>query len=621
MLPAPARSFLHAFIGHHLVWIGLLLLLLIGLDFHWLHLLAPLDRKGGDQLLAWHARHRAPPADIVFIDIDQASLDHPQMLELAGNWPWPRVTHGELLSYLAKQKPRAVVFDLTFSEPDVFRPDSDRAFVQAIAASPVPVYLPLVIVPDGVGSRLADLPAVMGVERGIGANPAARLPLVAPKALPPSLWRTGHINFLQDADQIGRRGELYREIDGWRIPGMAARVARENGGSPPRQPDVILNWYGSRFAHFSYHELYLKALSSEGGTPPDLSGKIVIIGSTAPGLVDFRATPLDKRTTGLEVLATTLANLQQEDWLRPAPAWWSPLLAALFVLIGALCFWRGVHPLLILAAGVNLSLLAAGAAYLLLGLNVQWQPFSALAFGWLALFADELQSYLQEKRRREHLVLQFNRFLDPRVVQSLAGKSALANAEIGHSSELTVLFSDIRDFTSISESRAPQEIVSLLNRYLEDQVEAVFNCGGTLDKFIGDAIMAFWGAPVACADHAVQAVTAALHMSERVDSFRAGLGFSFEIGIGVHTGPAVVGFIGTSRRLDYTAIGDTVNLASRIEGKTKGVCRVLVSESTRLACGDLFDFEDRGEVAVKGREQTVRLFEPKRNMRSPLEHF
>ncbi|HYL17921.1 MAG TPA: adenylate/guanylate cyclase domain-containing protein, partial [Burkholderiales bacterium] len=181
--------------------------------------------------------------------------------------------------------------------------------------------------------------------------------------------------------------------------------------------------------------------------------------------------------------------------------------------------------------------------------------------------------------------------------------------------EVTVLFSDIRGFTSLSETRTPQEIISLLNRYFGHQVEVIFRHGGCLDKFIGDAIMAFWGAPLDDPDHAKHAVMAALEMEERLEQFRqelGELGRNFDVGIGLNSGPVVVGLMGSENKQEYTAIGDTVNLASRIEGLTKGVARILVSEETMQRCGDAFDFVDRGLHKVKGREKDVRLFEPRR---------
>jgi adenylate cyclase len=180
---------------------------------------------------------------------------------------------------------------------------------------------------------------------------------------------------------------------------------------------------------------------------------------------------------------------------------------------------------------------------------------------------------------------------------------------------LTVLFSDVRNFTTYSEQHSAAQVVDLLNRYFSMQVEVIFRHGGTLDKFIGDAIMAFWGAPAADPAHAANAIAAALEMAQKLEEFKRELGAegaAFDVGIGIHSGPAVVGFIGSERRQDYTAIGDTVNLSSRIEGLTKGVAHILVSAETRSLCEDMFDFIDHGFYKVKGRTQEVHLFEPRR---------
>jgi adenylate cyclase len=203
------------------------------------------------------------------------------------------------------------------------------------------------------------------------------------------------------------------------------------------------------------------------------------------------------------------------------------------------------------------------------------------------------------------------------VVSGLVETGELSREQKPQAREITILFSDIRGFTTLSETRSPEAVVALLNRYFSRQVDVVFRHGGTLDKFIGDAIMAFWNAPGDVPDHADRAVATALEMCRQLDEFRAELLEAepelgdFDVGIGLHTGPAVVGFLGSDTRMEYTAIGDTVNLGSRIEGTTKGVARVLVSESTRAACDPgRFRFEHRGQFHVKGREKPVDLYEP-----------
>ena len=201
-------------------------------------------------------------------------------------------------------------------------------------------------------------------------------------------------------------------------------------------------------------------------------------------------------------------------------------------------------------------------------------------------------------------------------MSELIGRGAIDYRAEAAAREITVLFSDIRGFTSLSETADPEEVVTLLNRYFTRQVEIIFKHGGTLDKFMGDGIMAFWGAPTAQPDHARRAVTAALEMSAALDEFRGelgALGAALDIGIGLHTGSAVVGFIGSDERLDYTAIGDTVNSASRIEGLTKGLSRILASKTTREAAGEGFDWLDHGLHRAKGRGEELHLFQPRRN--------
>jgi adenylate cyclase len=391
---------------------------------------------------------------------------------------------------------------------------------------------------------------------------------------------------------------------------------RDLGYSIPAQPDITLHWRGDNraFKHISYSDLYAdQSRRQPQRDAHELSGKIVIIGSIATGLHDIRATPISSQYPGVQILATALDNLKNNRYQHVAPAYFAPLGALLLVALQLLLFRRHVDVFKIGGVLLLLSLVLSGVQYFAMTRLVNLALVTPLFFAWGFYFAAALSEYLREKKSREQTIRMFNRFLDPRVVDSLVAQGETPQSLSGQAREITVLFSDIRGFTSLSEKRTPEQIVSLLNRYFSLQVEIIFRHGGTLDKFIGDAIMAFWGAPQQDPQHAVHAVAAALEMEQCLLRFKAELdedGKDFDVGIGIHSGKAVVGFIGSDARLDYTAIGDTVNLSSRIEGLTKDVARILVSADTVARCGNAFDFTPTGSYKVKGRLQEVELFFP-----------
>jgi adenylate cyclase len=594
------------------VWLAVAVAILVAADYAVTNFTSLIDQKAGDVMLAASAERRPVSDRVVIVDIDQRSLE--QMNAMAGSWPWPRSVHGELIDYIEAQKPRAIGFDVLFNELDVYRPEHDALFADAVARYPN-VWLAMTLNNDGEGARVLDMPRAVGM-RPLTEPPAdTRVPVMLPLVmLPhPEAMRGGLTNFTQDSDGVGRRYALYLDRAGWRFPSLPARIVASLGRPLPQRQSVMLN-YRKGWRHIAYADLYLDSLRSKPlRDPHELAGKIVLIGTSAPGLMDMRLTPLDSNYPGVEMLATAIDNLDRGDWLREVPRPFTLPLAMLLIGFTALAFARGVSAARTGYALLALTALALAAAWLALAGGTFVPLFAPLAIGWAFYLACTTLAYLDERAQRLRTAGAFKRFLDPRVVSELIERGAIDYREQAAVREITVLFSDIRGFTTLSESAAPEEVVALLNRYFTRQVELIFKHGGTLDKFMGDGIMAFWGAPTAYPDHAQRAVAAALEMSAALDAFRGelgALGAALDIGIGLHTGSAVVGFIGSDERLDYTAIGDTVNSASRIEGRTKGVARILASKATRDAAGDGFAWQDKGLHHVKGRGGELHLFQP-----------
>lgn len=593
--------------------IPLATLLIVAISLQLAGLLDRIDARVGDSFVAHHAQGRMPPADIVLVAIDQKSLE--AMNEVAGSWPWPRAIHGELIDGLEQFSPKAIGFDILFNEADSFRPDSD-AVLRDIAREHHNLFFPSLLLADGKGAPLTALPASLGARRTITAKENAAASMLVPLVLDQANWQGGLINFEKDSDQRGRHSRLYHAVMGWELPSLSASIASFSGTSLPNDPRIRLHWHGQPPRTISYSDLFNDLAATAPVLAPTLKDSIIIIGATAPGLNDFRPTPLGALTPGAEILTTAIANLRGNDWLRDIPSRWPLLVILLIGLTWA--FARRKSPLQSGMALAGLTLLILLGSYAALSINAYAPTGVALTLAWLAYGLLTLEAQWREHREREAAVMLFRRFLDPRVVDDLVKTGELSRDKRPESRDITILFSDIRGFTTLSESRSPEAVVDLLNRYFTQQVEVIFRHGGTLDKFIGDAIMAFWNAPTENPQHAEQAVAAALDMAKALDDFKRELAETdgsladFDIGIGVHTGSAVVGFLGSDDRLDYTAIGDTVNLASRIEGCTKGVARVLVSGATRDACGtdSPFDFANHGQFHVKGREQGVDLFEP-----------
>jgi len=439
----------------------------------------------------------------------------------------------------------------------------------------------------------------------------------------------GSTDFDFDPDAFVRRASLTRSFQGRDWPcfdlliyRLAAKAGLANGPLPPGN-EVLINYRGgpATFPTIAYHRVVTGEVS-----PEVFRGKIVLVGATTPTLHDIFPTPFASKSSmpGIEIHANTLETLLQDVPLRRAPRLLVPVLA---VLAGAGAAWTTTALRPLPAFGIVAAILAAyvSAGHLAFLSGRYWVEVVPVPVALLVTYAGTVaKNFTQEQREKRRL----SRFFSPAVVTEIIRHKDDANLAANRR-RMTVLFSDIRGFTSMSEKMQPEEVVTFLREYLTVMTEAVFKHGGTVDKYIGDAIMALYNVPFEAPDHALRAVRTALEFQERLqplaERFAAEHGGKLACGVGIHTGDAVVGTIGSEQRLEYTAIGDTINLGSRLEGLTKDFSvPIIISEATYAEVRDHFGARDLGEVTVKGKAIPVKIYavipgEPRREPRHPME--
>ncbi len=561
--------------------------------------------------------------DIVVIAIDDYSLQ--KMNPVAGRWVWPRTVHAQVIQALQSMDISAVGFDILFAEQDIYRPDADLYFNEVLTQSKGVYFATLEqkLVAGG-GVLLKQLPKELGLIKTPLADNKAKGSFILPLALDRRHWQLGSINFNAGFDGVGRYYDVYRELSGWQILSLPARLVSSMKLPIPKQQQILLQWQGSALQPYqtlSYADVYQAVINNDVTYLEQLSGKIVLIGATASGLFDARSTPLNDNLPGVYMLATAVDNLKNETFLTAIDDVSQNLIGIVIIALTCACFIcingfvRQVSyaSLVMLTASLLLIIISTSLlthqVVLFIGSILVVMLFSFLIFSFI-------YGYLEYRHRQQALAM-FGRFLDPQVVYKLLEEDALSPEQLNKKQTLTVLFSDIRNFTQLAENSDAEAVVKLLNQYFNQQVAIIFKHHGTLDKFIGDCVMAFWGAPIQNEpkQDAVAAINTALAMEQQLLLFRQSLPIAlqnFDIGIGIHTGECIVGMIGADLRLDYTVIGDTVNLASRIEGLTKNNARILVSEQTKKLTSDVFDFSYQGEHQVKGRQGKVQLYQPRR---------
>ncbi len=566
-------------------------------------------------------------ARIAIVDVDDASLAR------IGRWPWPRERLAALADELFERQRAALVgFDMVFSEPDA----GDAVFARALAGRPAVLGYFLA---DGPGAeRNGVLPppvfdtAAPGATRwrGYTAN-VAPLAAAAPVA--------GFFNALPDADGVVRSLPLVAEAGGGVRESLVLAMLRLHAGTPAARPmpgAIELEQAGAALripldARGAVRVPYRGPGGPQGGSfayvpaadllegklpAGTLAGKLVLVGSSAPGVFDLRSTPVAAVYPGVEVHANLLSGLLDgrgpvvPDWGRGYEV------AQLLVIVALLALLLPrLRPARAAAATIALAVALVALDQWLYRRHALALPLaSALLLTALVYAGITGWGVVVEGARRRELARLFGTYVPPELVAQMARDPQRYGMQ-AENRELTILFCDMRNFTRVSEALPPEELRALINRFFSAMTEEIRARRGTLDKYIGDAIMAFWGAPVADADHALHAVQAALAMLGRMEGLNRELRArglpEIGLGIGINTGLVCVGDMGSDIRRSYTVMGDAVNLASRIEALTRvyGV-DILVGEATRAAIRERLPLVEADRVRVKGKQQAVTLFTP-----------
>ncbi len=553
---------------------------------------------------SFYASRRAPCGAVKVVLIDQASLDWGASPERGWSWPWPREVYVPLLELLRRGGARVVAMDLLFSEPSAYGVADDEAF----------------------GAAVRRMPAFVGAAFYGRDGVALPVPAVATNAT-----RLGNVRDVPDPDGVFRRATLLKaRADGgaavpslglaaWQL-GAGAGTSATAGAPLDADGRLLLSFAGREGRHQTYGaaELIQAGMRLMGGERPAVepsafSNTYVLVGVSAPGLMDACPTPVSRVSPGVEIHAAALDNLLTGRFLRDAPA--AGVAAYVFLLAwaaAALVLRTRRARQTVLAFFVVLPLPAAvsWAGY---AAGLWWPLMAGELAALFALLGATLANYATEGRQRAFIRKAFRHYLGDEVIEQLLTDPDRLKLG-GEKRELTIFFSDIEKFSTFSERLEPEVLTAVLNDYLSDMSRIITEEGGYLDKYIGDAIVAFWNAPVSQPDHAGRACRAAVRcqrrLAERCAEFERETGAALKARIGINTGVATVGNMGSRERFNYTVLGDAANLASRLEGANKAFgTSIMVSESTWLSAGGAFVGRELARLRVVGRKEPVRVYE------------
>jgi adenylate cyclase len=616
-----------------------------------------------------YLRSSPRPVDTSFpvriVAIDEASLAR------IGQWPWPRARLAEIVKKLAAAGAASISFDMVLAEPDRLSPEE---LARSLAGDPernaLAAELGQLPSNDGrLAAAIATAPVVLGVAgNSAGSHTISRYPGAISFAgdnpadfvhafqggvenlpvLTKAARGIGAVNWLPSSDQVVRRIPLLVSIAGALYPSLALEAFRVGTGQSTifikSSGSSGLSAFGEKTGIESIRvgstvlpsdgrgELWLKfsrsdprrtisALSVLDGSfnPDDVKSRHIIIGATATGLLDLRATPLETAVPGVEIHAQALEQiLSRDNLVRPAYAIGAEI--TFLLVVGALVAWLIERSGALIAAGVGLAAIAAiiavsWLAYTEAGLLFDpVYPSLSVALLYLGV---SLTSYLKSEMQRAEIRSAFGHYVSEPLVEELARNRDKLKLG-GETREVSLLFADVRGFSKISEGMRAEELIRFVNRLFTPLTDEILNHRGTIDKFMGDAVMAFWNAPLPDPSHAANACRTALAMLDALaslnreleaESMAAGKRFNpVRMGIGVNTGECVVGNVGSPQRFDYSVLGDVVNVAARFEEATKTYAAdIIVGERTAAEAPE-FALLELGAVTPRGKDRPEMIF-------------
>jgi len=581
--------------------------------------------------------------NIVIIDIDERSI------KKLGHWPWRRDKIAQIVENLTNNGIAVIGFDMVFSEKEERSPkeiakdlgidskklkDYDKIFANSLANSPS--ILGFVFNMEHNFTNNDPMLNAIFVENGHSGDYILKAKGVTSniKLLQESAYSSGSFNMIPDSDGVVRSVPMLFRYGSNIYPSLTLEMIRamlgeqqiyidydEFGVADIRVGELTIptDKYGRVFVNFrgkkgSYRYISALDIYENRVKRSELDGKIALIGTSAAGLLDLRSTPFDSHIPGVEIHANLIDNVLNGNFIQKSSNIVGInylLIITLLLIVSVIMMFESIFISTFFLA-LFLGLLIYFFYYLLffkgVVLNYIYPVLSIIAF---ALIFYIYRLYIESKQK-EKILNKFSKKVSPAVAQTLI-KSNSVDLEIDER-EVTIFFSDIRNFTTISESFGDaKRLIDYLNRYMSPMSDIIIKSGGTIDKYIGDAIMAYWNAPLKVEDHADLALKASLEQLNSLNKLnmeleRDGLPL-IEIGVGIHTGKAVVGEMGSYERSDYTIIGESVNTASRIESLTKEFkANILISEDTKNALKQSYNLEPIGDILLKGMSKKVNIY-------------